>query len=386
MNPPSSTSISSNAPEAVTPLRSFRENWGWFATAGVTLLMLYFLGPIMTPFVVGGVIAYLGNPVCDRLEHHGVPRGLSVALVFLVFFAVLITALVLVVPLLQDQIVQLAENIPDWLKWVQDVGLPQLHIRLPAGLRLDAGGLRDALTKNWSQAGSIAGDVLARIGHSTPALLGFLADLLLIPIVTFYLMRDWELMLKRVDQLIPPRLRGHTEEFAREIDSVLNALIRGQLLVMIALALIYGIGLWITGLKVALLIGLFAGLVSFIPYMGFATGFLLAIVTTLVQDQEILALLPVVIVFTVGMILENAVLTPMLVGNRIGLHPVAVIFALLAGGQLLGFSGVLVALPVAAIFAVGARHARKRWLRSPLYWGRGRPAENETTNSDVPPS
>ncbi|MDB5987208.1 MAG: family transporter [Nevskia sp.] len=373
MNAPSSPPAVPAQTPPLTPLQSFRENWGWFATAGVTLLMLYFLGPIMTPFVVGGVLAYLGNPVCDRLEHHGVPRALSVGLVFLVFFAVLITALVLVLPMLQDQIVQMTQNIPDWLKWLQDVGLPKLRIRLPAGIRLDAAGLRSALTQNWSQAGDIASTVLARIGRSTPALLGFAANLLLIPIVTFYLMRDWELMLKRVDQLIPPRLRGHTEEFAREIDSVLSALIRGQLLVMAALALIYSIGLWLTGLKVALLIGLVAGLVSFIPYLGFATGFLLAIVTTLVQDQELFALLPVTVVFGIGILLENAVLTPLLVGNRIGLHPVAVIFALLAGGQLLGFSGVLVALPVAAIFAVGARHARKRWLRSPLYWGRGAP-------------
>jgi predicted PurR-regulated permease PerM len=171
----------------------------------------------------------------------------------------------------------------------------------------------------------------------------------------------------RIDQLIPSKLRPHAEAMASETDGVLSALIRGQLLVMAALAAFYGVGLSIVGLKVALLIGIFTGLVSFIPYLGFISGLLAAGIAMLVQTQELMPLLWVALVFGVGQILESGVLTPKLVGDRIGLHPVAVIFSILAGGQLFGFVGVLVALPVAAVIAVLLRHARRQWLRSTLY-------------------
>lgn len=346
-----------------------RENWGWFAAAAAGLVLLYFLGPILAPFLISAGLAYIGDPLVDRLELLGLSRTLGVCIVFVVFFGVVVTALILVVPMLEEQIVTFAQNIPDWLKWVQDVGLPKIGVHLPAGIRLDAGGLRDAITHNLSQAGDIAGTVLDRVKQSTPVLLEFIANALLIPIVSFYLLRDWDLLVARIDQLIPPRLRPHAEALARETDGVLSALIRGQLLVMAALAAIYSIGLTIAGLKVALLIGIGAGLISFIPYLGFISGLVAASIAMLVQTQEVTPLLWVAIVFGIGQVLESGVLTPMLVGDRIGLHPVAVIFSILAGGQLFGFVGVLVALPVAAVLAVLLRHARQHWLRSPLYVG-----------------
>ena len=355
-----------------------RENWGWFAAAAAGLVLLYFLGPILAPFLISAGLAYIGDPLVDRLELLGLSRTLGVCIVFVVFFGVVVTALILVVPMLEEQIVTFAQNIPDWLKWVQDVGLPKIGVHLPAGIRLDAGGLRDAITHNLSQAGDIAGTVLDRVKQSTPVLLEFIANALLIPIVSFYLLRDWDLLVARVDQLIPPRLRPHAEALARETDGVLSALIRGQLLVMAALAAIYSIGLTIAGLKVALLIGIGAGLISFIPYLGFISGLVAASIAMLVQTQEVTPLLWVAIVFGIGQVLESGVLTPMLVGDRIGLHPVAVIFSILAGGQLFGFVGVLVALPVAAVLAVLLRHARQHWLRSPLYvGGAAQPAKPE---------
>ena len=346
-----------------------RQNWGWFAAAAAGLVLLYFLGPILAPFLISAGLAYLGDPLVDRLELLGLSRTLGVAIVFVVFFGVVVTALILVVPMLEEQIVTFAQNIPDWLKWVQDVGLPKIGVHLPAGIRLDAVGLRDAVTHNLSQAGDIAGTVLDRVKQSTPVLLEFIANALLIPIVSFYLLRDWDLLVARIDQMIPPRLRPQAEALARETDGVLSALIRGQLLVMAALAAIYSIGLTIAGLKVALLIGIAAGMVSFIPYLGFIGGLLTASIAMLVQTQSVTPLLWVAIVFGIGQVLESGVLTPMLVGDRIGLHPVAVIFSILAGGQLFGFVGVLVALPVAAVLAVLLRHARQHWLRSPLYVG-----------------
>jgi len=308
-----------------------------------------------------------------------------VAIVFVVFFGVLVTALVLMVPMLEQQIVTFAQNIPEWLKWVQDVGLPRLGVHLPTGVRLDASGLRNAITHNLGEAGDIASAVLSRVEQSTPALLGFVADLLLIPIVSFYLLRDWDLLVARIDQLIPPRLRPRAEQLARETDSVLSALIRGQLLVMAALAVYYSIGLGIAGLKVALLVGIFTGLVSFIPYLGYFSGLLAACIAMAVQSQEVTPVLWVAVVYGIGQVLESGLLTPMLVGDRIGLHPVAVIFAILAGGQLLGFAGVLVALPVAAVAAVLLRHAREHWLHSPLY-GAEAPAAMAQEPPAAPPA
>jgi predicted PurR-regulated permease PerM len=352
-----------------------RQNWGWFAGAAAALVLLYFLGPILAPFLLSAGLAYIGDPLVGRLERLGLSRTPGVGIVFLVFFAVLVTVLVLMVPMLEEQVVTFAQNIPEWLKWVQDTGLPRIGVHLPAGMRLDAAGLRNVITHNLSQAGDIADVVLSRVSESTPALIGFVANLLLIPIVSFYLLRDWDKLVLHIDQMIPPRLRPQAEALARESDGVLSALIRGQLLVMAALAAVYSIGLTIIGLKVALIIGIGAGLVSFIPYLGFVSGLLTASIAMLVQAQELTPLLEVAVVFGVGQVLESAVLTPMLVGDRIGLHPVAVIFAILAGGQLFGFVGVLVALPTAAVLAVLLRHARLHWLRSPLYAGRPAPAK-----------
>lgn len=359
-----------------------RENWGWLAGAAGVLVLLYYLGPILAPFLVSAGLAYLGDPLVDRLEKLRLPRTAGVAIVFVVFFGVVTTALVLMVPMLEEQIVTFAQNVPEWLKWVQDVGLPKLGVHLPAGVRLDATGLRNAITHNLTQAGDIASTVLSRVEQSTPVLLGFVADLLLIPIVSFYLLRDWDLLVERIDQLIPPRLRPRAERLARETDGVLSALIRGQLLVMAALAVYYSIGLGITGLKVALLVGIFTGLVSFIPYLGYFSGLLAACIAMAVQTQEVTPVVWVAVVYAVGQVLESGLLTPLLVGDRIGLHPVAVIFAILAGGQLLGFAGVLVALPVAAVAAVLLRHARTQWLRSPLY---GTPAAEPPANPPAAP-
>lgn len=356
--------------EAVTLLR---QNWGWLAAGAVVLVLLYLLGPILTPFLFSAGLAYLGDPLVDRLERLRLSRTLGVAVVFLGFFGLLVTALVLMVPMLEEQIVTFAQNIPEWLKWLQDVGLPRLGVHLPHGMRLDATSLRNAITHNLTEAGDIATTVLSRVGENTPLLIGFLANLLLVPVVTFYLLRDWDRLVARIDQLIPLRLRPRAEALARETDGVLSALIRGQLLVMAALAVYYSVALTLAGLKVALLIGVVTGLVSFIPYLGFISGLLAACIAMVVQTQELSPLLWVALVFGVGQVLESAVLTPMLVGDRIGLHPVAVIFAILAGGELFGFTGVLLALPVAAVIMVLVRHMHDLYKSSDMYGGQEDP-------------
>ena len=350
-------------------MRLLRDNWGWPVAAIGFLVLLYYLGPILMPFVVGAGLAYLGDPLVDRLERLRLSRTGGVSVVFVVVAGVIAIAALLLVPLLEQQFRQLLSNLPSWLHWLQEKGLPALGMHLPAGISFDGDSLTKMMERNWEAARSVLMGVLGQLGRSTPELLATAANLLLIPIVAFYLLRDWDLMVNRVRDLIPPRHQPSADHLARETNSVLSGLIRGQLLVMLSLGLIYGTGLWIAGLNVALLIGFSAGLLSFIPYLGFISGLLMASVAMLVQTQDAFSLLWVLLVFGVGQVMESAVLTPLLVGDRIGLHPVAVIFAILAGGQLFGFIGVLLALPMAAVIAVLLRHARLHWLDSPLFRG-----------------
>jgi predicted PurR-regulated permease PerM len=199
------------------------------------------------------------------------------------------------------------------------------------------------------------------------SLLAWLANLVLIPVVTFYLLRDWDILIARIDELLPRQYQPIVAKLAKDSDDVLASFLRGQFMVMLALGAIYSVGLWFIDLKLALLIGMMAGLVSFVPYLGFILGIIAASVAVLLQTQELMQLIPVFIVFGIGQALEGMVLTPLLVGDRIGLHPVAVIFAVLAGGQLFGFVGILLALPVAAVLAVLLRYAHGQYKSSSIF-------------------
>ncbi|MEK6807374.1 MAG: AI-2E family transporter [Pseudomonadota bacterium] len=322
-----------------------------------TVLLLWSLGPVLTPFAAAAGLAYLGDPLVDRLEKLKLSRTLAVTLVFVVIFAFSLLMLALLTPLLIEQIAAFFHSLPDWLRWAQ-AKLVALGLPLPG---LDAEALRVLLSEHGAQAGGIASALLKPVTQSGLALMGFAANLLLIPVVTFYLLRDWDVLMSRIHALIPQVARPTVETLARETDEVLGAFLRGQLLVMAALALIYTLGLMAAGLNLALLIGLAAGLVSFVPYLGFIVGLGAASVAMLVQTPELAALLPVVAVFAIGQALESMLLTPWLVGDRIGLHPVAVIFAVMAGAQWFGLVGVLLALPAAAIIAVLLRYAHARW-------------------------
>ncbi|HET8882714.1 MAG TPA: AI-2E family transporter [Solimonas sp.] len=346
---------------------SFKRHWPWYAGALAILVLLWFLTPILAPFVVGAGIAYLGDPTADRLERLGLSRTASVAIVFTGIVIAILLLLVLLAPMLYEQSVALIHNIPAWINWILDSGLPKLGIRAPAGTHLDADGLQQIVSEHWSQAGGVVKSLWLHVSASGKVFATMAANLLMIPIVSFYLMRDWDRLVAWIATLIPPRALPRTQRFAREADDVLGSFIRGQLLVMTALAAIYSIGLTLTGLSLGLIIGVIAGLLSFVPYLGFAVGFGAALIAMLVQTHEWLPLLWICLVFGIGQVLESAVLTPILVGDKIGMHPVAVIFAVMAGGQLFGFIGVLVALPVSAVLAVALRHAKEEWLRSPLY-------------------
>lgn len=363
----------------ITPGFVWRDHWPWLLAAVLIAGFFGSVGPILMPFLVGALFAYLGDPVADRLEQR-MSRTWAVTLVFLAISLSLVLAILLIAPLLQRQAVTLAQSIPEGLRWMQDVGLPKLGIHVPDNLRLDANYLRTWVSTHWEETQVAAGAV----AKSGLALIGTIASIALIPVVSFYLLRDWDNLVGWFDKITPPRKRPLVRRLARECDEVLGSFIRGQGLVMAALAVYYGIALWIAGLQLALVVAIIAGLFSFVPYLGFAIGFGTAVIAMLVQSPEFWPLFWVVAIFLFGQVLEGNVFTPLLVGDKIGVHPVAVIFAIMAGGQLFGFTGVLIALPAAAVIAVGLRELQRRWLISDLY--RHGAAESELPPLPDPPT
>ncbi|MEE4360863.1 MAG: AI-2E family transporter [Pseudomonadales bacterium] len=345
--------------------------WPWLLVALAVGVLVYLLRPILMPFLVATLFAYLGDPLVDRLEQRGLGRTGAVLLVFSSLTLLGVGALLVSVPLLGSQIELLYARMPAALDWLQNDALPWVEATFGVPVsHLDLAQVRSVVIDNWQSTSNVLGSALAGIGQSGLAFVALLTSLALIPVVTFYLLRDWDLLIARIGALLPREAEPVIVPLARECDEVVSAFLRGQMLVMAALGLVYGVGLWIVGLEFALIIGLVAGLASIVPYLGFVVGFFTATLATLFQfDPVWLPLLGVAAVFTVGQMLEGFVLTPWLVGDRIGLHPVAVIFAVLAGGQLFGFTGILLALPVAAMIAVALRHAHEPYLRSRFYAG-----------------
>ena len=344
------------------------QKWQLLALVLVIGALLYLLGPVLTPFAFSALLAYLGDPLVDRLERNGLSRTLAVLVVFVWMTLVLVGVVLLLVPMIEAQIVRLVESLPRYGEWFQLTALPWIEARTGVSLvALEPDRLVAALREHWQQAGGVAAAVLGGLSKSGVAVLAFVANLLLVPVVTFYLLRDWDVLVERVRMLLPRPIEGTVSRLARESDEVLGGFMRGQLTVMLALGTIYSLGLWAAGIDLALLIGMLAGLVSFVPYLGVIVGAGAGIIAALVQHGDLLHVLLVVGVFTVGQVLEGFVLTPWLVGDRIGLHPVAVIFAIMAGGQLFGFLGVLLALPVAAVAMVLLRYAHQRYRESQLY-------------------
>ena len=325
-----------------------------FALAGV---LLYMLAPVLTPFLIAALLAYMFNPWVTHLQAWHVPRTVSVLLLFVVLGGLLTLLVLWLTPKLYSQIQLFATKLPGYLDALQDRILPKLQALLGAQAAwLDFAVLKQQLLDHWREIGTAAGEVLGTLTRSGMRVAGWLVNLVLVPVVAFYLLRDWNLIVVRVHALFSPRLQPRVALLARETDEVLGAFLRGQLLVMLALALLYSTGLWLLGLDLALPIGLAAGLVSFVPYLGFIVGLAAASVAAFFQFQDAWMLVWVVAVFGAGQALDAMLITPTLVGERIGLHPVAVIFAVLAGGQLFGFFGVLLALPAAAVILVWLRH------------------------------
>lgn len=346
----------------------------WIAAGLALVLLLYLLAPILAPFVLAGILAYIGNPVVDRLSRRGLPRALAVLLVLLGLALIFAGLALIILPLLIDEVSRLAARAPEAMQQLDRQFLPWLERNFGIRLRqtqAEAALLEKFFTGNWDVIQIILGHLYSSAKSGGAALFGVVMNLLLVPVVTFYLLLDWQGVIGRIEQVIPRSWHARCVVMTRDIDAVLAQYLRGQILVMAILALYYGIALWIADIPSAVPVGLVTGLLIFIPYLGFATGFILALLVAALQFAGWPPIVAVLVIYGIGQALESFLLTPYLVGERIGLHPLAVIFALLAFGQLFGFFGVLLALPVSAMLSVGLRDLRAAYLASRFYRDNG---------------
>ncbi len=360
-----------DASASLREIATFLRRLQWTLVALAVIWLLWLLTPVLTPFALSALLGWLGDPLVDRLERAGRSRNTAVVLVFSVMILAMALVLVLLVPMIERQVVTLVDSLPSYRDWFVRTALPWVEARTGLELTswLDLNRLIELVREHWERAGGIAATALGYVSRSGFALLGWLANLVLIPVLTFFFLRDWDALVARVASLVPRSHLGVVSRLARESSDVLGGFLRGQFLVMIILGVFYGAGLWLVGLDLGLLIGMIAGLLTFIPYLGPTSGVVLGTIAALVQYGDWKHLAGVGVVFGIGQIIESYWLTPKLVGDRIGLHPMAVIFAVLAGGHLFGFLGMLLALPVAAVANVLLRYAQERYRHSRLYAG-----------------
>lgn len=339
----------------------------WFVGLALCFWALVVLGDILLPFVFGLAIAYFVDPAADKLEDWGLPRWAAATLLTVLFIFGVVAFLLLLVPLLQSQVVNLVSRLPDYAEALRRHAD---HLLALAEAKLSV----EDYEKIRGAVGGFAGDTVAWLGKMLGrvwsgglALVNLLSLALITPIVTFYLLRDWDLIVARVDKLLPRRQASTLRELACEIDETLAGFARGQAMVCFLLGIFYAIALSLAGLEFGLVVGLATGLISFIPYFGAIIGGLISIGLAFAQFDDWTRIAIVAAIFAVGQVMEGNFITPKLVGDRVGLHPVWMIFALLAGGALFGFLGVLLAVPAAATIGVLARFAVSRYVASPLY-------------------
>ena len=344
-----------------------RNTWFWVAGFLLFFLGLWLLSAILLPFVAGIAIAYFLDPLVNRLAQLRMPRGLAAFVVLTLFLTLLVLVIMLVVPILEAQVLDLAARLPSLLaaarREVEDL-MQMAQQRLSPE---DFAKLRDAVGGKLADMFAVLASVFRDVVTRGLALANLLSLVFVTPVVSFFLLRDWNRILVRLDGWLPRAQAATIREQARRIDEILSAYLRGQLSVCVVLGIYYAAGLTLLGLNFGSVIGLLVGVLAFIPYVGFAVGFVLALLLALTQFSDQHHVLYVVALFVAGMTIEGNFLTPKLVGERVQLHPVWVVFALLSFGTLFGLLGVLIAVPMAAMIGVLVRFALSRYLASPLY-------------------
>ena len=358
-----------DSPDIQLPKLS-REQLLWILVALLaTGVLIWLLAPVLTPFMISALLAYMADPVVTRLERR-MRRDVAVSLVFVLVFALLTLTLLLILPVLIRETVDLFNRLPAYFEQLQERFQPLVEQYLGRELdlaALDAARVREILEENMANLAAAGRATWGYLSESGGRFVIWITGLFLVPLVTFYMMRDWHRLLDALRDMLPRNIEPTVVDLTRDCDEALGGFLRGQLLVMLGQGTIYAIGLWLIGLNNGIAIGMIAGLVSFVPYLGAITGVLLAMVTAIIQNFDIWFLLSVAVVFTVGQLVESFLLTPKLIGDRIGMHPVLVVFTVLAGGQLFGFIGVLLALPVAAAGTVLVRYFYRGYKRSRIY-------------------
>ena len=345
----------------------------WAGLALLFLVLIYYLSPILTPFLAGAIFAYILNPGVNWLERKRVPRSVGALIMVVGLLIVLLLVFLIVTPLISKQANQLYQQMPALMGKLDQFVAPRLNAWFGWEVQFDFESIKSYIGEHWQSADGLTARLLASLKLGGLALAGVLGNLILIPMVLFYLLVDWPRLIEAIDKAIPRRWHAYVSGIAREIDTVLAEFLRGQLGVMGLLIIYYAVTLWIGRLDFALPIAIITGGLVFVPYLGFGTGLVLALIVAVLMPNLTHALIVVAVVFGFGQVLESFVLTPRIVGKRIGLHPLAVIFALLAFGQIFGFFGVLLALPASAVLLVGLRRLRVAYLESSFYQ-----AETET--------
>jgi predicted PurR-regulated permease PerM len=360
--------------DQVIPRFILRLQWGLLLFAVGWLVWL--LGPILTPFVLAALLGWLGDPLVDRLEASGRSRNTAVVLVFTAMLLLVVLALVILVPMVVDQVRTLMDSLPGYRDWLLQTALPWAQARtgIDIGAWLDPTRALEFFREHSERATGLATTALGVVSRSGFAIVTWGVNIVLVPVVTFFFLRDWDRMVAGVASVVPRDHIDTVSRLARESSDVLGGFLRGQFLVMVILGVMYGVGLWLAGIELGLLIGLIAGLFTFVPYLGPTSGIVLGVIAALVEHGDWLHVAGVLVVFGIGQLIESYWLTPKLVGDRIGLHPVAVIFAVMAGGVLFGFVGMLIALPAAAVVNVLLRFAHERYTESRFYAGQAGPA------------
>lgn len=344
-----------------------QKSFFWLGGFIVFLLLIFLLRDVLLPFVVGMAVAYFLDPVCDWLESHGVSRTMATSIVTAIFFVIFVLALSFLLPAAFREFEAFIRKIPAYLDALEQKATPLVIL-----LREYLNGLDFNLLSD--KAAGVTADIFKGVGRLTQrvvsgvgTVVNLLSLILLTPIVTFYLLRDWDLIVAKVDSWLPLQHAETIRGIAREVDRTLSGFVRGQISVCVLLGLVYAIGLTAVGLDFGLVIGFLTGVISFIPYFGMLLGFAVGLGVAVAQFSELLPIGLVALVFGAGQILEGYFLTPKLIGGRVGLHPVWIIFALMAGGALFGFLGVLLAVPLMAVIGVLIRFFLKQYLGSPLY-------------------
>jgi predicted PurR-regulated permease PerM len=368
-NPPTDEATALPTAPAPAPARAIRlPQYLWVVgTVLAIAALLHWLGPILTPFLIGAILAYLGSPAVTWGQRHRVPRTVGTLLIMGFIFLLLLGLVLVLSPLVQTEFMQLSKRLPELAAALYAQIAPFLKEKFGIELQLDLPALRKLVAANAASMHDVSLKLLSGIQAGGTLLLGIVINLVLIPVVMFYLLRDWDILVNKVGELMPRRWFSTVRTIAIEIDDILAEFLRGQLWVMGVLATYYAIGLSLVGLQFAVPIGILTGLMVFIPYVGFGLGLVLGVVAALLQFAGWPGFIAVLAVYGIGQLLEGYVLVPWLVGDRIGLHPLAVIFSLLAFGQLFGFAGVLFALPASAALLVGLRHLHDLYHDSELY-------------------